>query len=327
MKNALDLLMDVVEDTECLSPEKHILFLNGQETETLSPYQIDIVQPFKPLASNEPVNYAENLYDVVLILGSKHVKETRFYIARALSVLKTNGILLIAADNKENGKRLDKWCQESGINAEIFSGHKAKCALASKTNTLNEAVWQAWEAEGKIQKNKGGFYSCPGLFSWDRIDAASRLLIDTIDMPLTGHGADFGCGSGYLGKSILEKHKGIKSLDGYDADLRALEACQQNLAEANIPINTFWEDLGLPQTLCKKYDFIVMNPPFHEGRQDTPALGLSFIQNAANALKRKGVLWMVANHHLPYEQTLSHCFFKVEKCTEENGFKVFRAEK
>ena len=70
-----------------------------------------------------------------------------------------------------------------------------------------------------------------------------------------------------------------------------------------------------------------MNPPFHEGRKDKPDLGIAFIKNASKSLRKKGVLWMVANKHLPYEQTLNSEFFKIEKIVEKDGFKIFRAEK
>jgi 16S rRNA (guanine1207-N2)-methyltransferase len=74
-------------------------------------------------------------------------------------------------------------------------------------------------------------------------------------------------------------------------------------------------------------DCIVMNPPFHDGRVGDPKIGQSFIENAAQNLKRKGVLYMVANRHLPYERTLSKYFEDVEMLAEQDGFKVIKAQK
>ena len=55
-------------------------------------------------------------------------------------------------------------------------------------------------------------------------------------------------------------------------------------------------------------DAVVMNPPFHEGRKADPELGQAFIEAAAGMLGAKGKLYMVANRHLPYEETLERLF-------------------
>jgi len=74
-------------------------------------------------------------------------------------------------------------------------------------------------------------------------------------------------------------------------------------------------------------DFIVMNPPFHEGKKTDFSIGLGFIKSSAAALSPRGVLYVVANAHLPYEDLLQAEFKTVEKLHEGGGFKVFTAHK
>ena len=51
-----------------------------------------------------------------------------------------------------------------------------------------------------------GFWSQPGVFSWDRIDPGSALLL--VHLPaLSGRGADLGCGIGVLARSVLASPK------------------------------------------------------------------------------------------------------------------------
>ena len=45
-------------------------------------------------------------------------------------------------------------------------------------------------------------------------------------------------------------------------------------------------------------DFVVMNPPFHDGGAEDKALGVAFIEAAARMLARRGACWLVANRHL-----------------------------
>ena len=69
-------------------------------------------------------------------------------------------------------------------------------------------------------------------------------------------------------------------------------------------IGFFWHDLAA-ETVTRRYDAVVMNPPFHRGRAADPALGQAMIGKAAAALTPGGRLLMVANRQLPYEAILA----------------------
>ena len=73
------------------------------------------------------------------------------------------------------------------------------------------------------------------------------------------------------------------------------------------------------------YDVVLSNPPFHIDRADRHDLGKAFILSAARGLKPNGQLWMVANRHLPYEETLNGAFKNVTVVAENGYYKVFRA--
>ena len=328
MNNVYQLLYEVIAAQENITAESDVLFLNSAGDMADKSENTTYYQPFKPLSQSDVLPNILPEYDHVIICGTKHVKETQYYLSVGLQDLKNKGHIVIAADNKENGKRLEKWLQDIGINSIKFSAHKAQCLVGQKPQDLNTELLQEWSDAGRIQKNSAGFYAQPGLFSWEKSDAASKLLIEAIPLSLKGNVADFGCGYGFISASVVQKHDKIKSIHGYDADARALDCFQRNLKEAAFEdVETFWCDLGQPYKTKQLYDVILMNPPFHEGRKDKPDLGIAFIKNASKSLRKKGVLWMVANKHLPYEQTLNSEFFKIEKIVEKDGFKIFRAEK
>ena len=332
MENAYKLLMNTLDDLQLLDESKHTLLINynGGLDYFTDQQNLTTYQPFKPLAKGDPEpleNIPSSSVDLALITGTKHVKETQYYIAMAWESLRPDGSLLISADNKENGKRLEKWLRELTEEVQSFSGHKSRCALIQKTSQASNSVTDQWKEDGKIQKNPQGFFSQPGLFSWDRIDRASELLIQIMDEPVHGRVADFGCGYGYLSAIIQEKNPDISSLSGYDADMRAINCYEQNLSDFSKTLSTHWYDLSNYTDAQPNYDFILMNPPFHEGRKESIFLGETFIKNAASALKNKGTLWIVANRHLPYERTLESCFKNIEKKGEQNGFKVYKAIK
>ena len=105
-------------------------------------------------------------------------------------------------------------------------------------------------------------------------------------------------------------------------------------ASVILPLKCWRVVRGSAHLICTKgldkpqhYDFIVSNPPFHQGRADQPEIGCAFIVAAAAALRPAGCLWLVANRHLPYEQVLRENFRKVRTVAEEQGFKVIEAIK
>lgn len=70
-----------------------------------------------------------------------------------------------------------------------------------------------------------------------------------------------------------------------------------------------------------------MNPPFHEGGSEDRRLGQAFVRQAAGMLRTGGVLWLVANRHLPYEAELSAAFKRFSPVADTGGYKVIEAVK
>ncbi len=201
-------------------------------------------------------------------------------------------------------------------------------ADAAKLDSERIRQWALLDAPRPIAD--GRFLSRPGLFAWDRIDAASALLASCLPTDLAGKGADLGAGFGYLSAEVLARCPGVIAMDLYEAEARALDLARLNLAAPGEPAPSarlafHWHDVTAG--LADRYDFIVSNPPFHQGRADQPELGRAFIAAAAAALKPRGRLWLVANRHLPYEAELAQGFTSVRTVREQDGFKVIEAIK
>jgi 16S rRNA (guanine1207-N2)-methyltransferase len=90
-------------------------------------------------------------------------------------------------------------------------------------------------------------------------------------------------------------------------------------------VRYLWEDLTKPVAGLSGLDWIVMNPPFHEGKKTDSGIGADFINTAAVALRSGGTLYMVANANLPYEESIRKNFSDSKKILEGEGFKVLSA--
>ena len=121
---------------------------------------------------------------------------------------------------------------------------------------------------------------------------------------------------------------GAEGVDLYEADRASLDAATANMA-ALAPDRTsesHWIDLA-SEPVARRYDAIVMNPPFHTGRAAEPALGEAMLRAAAAALRPGGRLFLVANRGLPYEAVLRGSFSSMGEMVRGSTFKVLWASR
>lgn len=264
---------------------------------------------------------ADGSVDAAMIYAPPGVIERRYALAQALRALKPGGRLDVMGLKDKGGSRLKKELQAFGlaVNESAKAHHRRCVVIRPETVTgLDEAI-----AAGAPRRVDGlDAWSQPGVFAWDRIDTGSLLLAEHLPA-LKGAGADLGCGYGALATVVL-RSPAVTALKLVDLDRRAVEAARRNVEDARASFD--WADV---RTLDANgdLDFVVMNPPFHDGGAEDRALGQGFIRQAAAMLKRGGVLWMVANRHLPYESELKAVFKRVTPLQEGSGYKLFEAVK
>jgi 16S rRNA (guanine1207-N2)-methyltransferase len=294
-------------------------------------------QSFKPFAdalARSGLTLGEAATDahfkLVLVLPPRQREEARALFARAVLHAEGGGVVLACVPNAEGAKSAQADLQALLGSVSHLSKHKCRVFWGvSLASSIDRALLNAWLVLDRPHPNTAGYFSRPGLFAWDRVDTASALLAAHLPEDLHGHVADFGAGYGFLATQIIAKCPHITALDLYEAEARALEPARLNMERAlhesgrELAFAVHWHDIacGVEQ----RYDAIVSNPPFHQGRADLPDLGRAFIARAANALKPQGSLWIVANRHLPYESTLATHFQHVRTVAMQDGFKVIAA--
>ncbi|MEM6810842.1 MAG: methyltransferase [Pseudomonadota bacterium] len=264
-------------------------------------------------------------YELVVCSILKSKELSLFHMAQSIMAAKDNAMFVVIGANDQNGKRLSQWIDEFHIDHQSYSKQKHRIVWGRVSESSKNKALEYIQDFGEQDHDFGvaRLRTKPGIFGWKKIDKGSKLLLETLPK-LSGKGADFGCGYGYLSHQIL-KSKPEQSLDLYEADYYALECAKQNVSFAKTT-QFFWQDLTR-DTPVKQYDFIVMNPPFHEGKKSNSDIGKEFIKMAASCLHKRESLYMVANIFLAYERILEEHFYKVEKVDERDGFKVFHAQK
>ncbi|MBN9669542.1 class I SAM-dependent methyltransferase [Roseibium aggregatum] len=323
-----------------ISDDARILFLRaraGRELNAFKAHDLLCEQSFAPDRDAlqkaglkvEPETAAEG-FDAVLMLPGRQRQEARAQLARGVAKARPGGVVIACAPNAEGAKTLESDLADLLGGAQKLSKHKCRVVWETlRPESVNKELLAEWLALDAVRPILDGAYlSRPGIFAWDRIDPASRLLAGLLPDSLKGRGADLGAGFGYLSRAVLEKAPKVAALDLYEAEKRALDLAERNLEafRGKKTLNGIWSDVT--KGIEGPYDFIVSNPPFHQaGKADRADVGQGFIRAAAGGLRPGGEFYMVANRHLPYEQTLTQVFAKVDQLADEGGYKVIRAVK
>ena len=272
--------------------------------------------------STDLADLADGALDEIVIQAPAGVAERRYVLAQALRALKVEGRLTALAPKDRGGLRMNKELTAFGCAiGESAKRHQRICVtLKPETVTgLDAAI-----AEGAPRRLDGdGLWTQPGVFSWDRLDPGSALLLKVLP-PMSGAGVDLGCGIGILAHAVLTSPK-VTKLTLVDLDRRAVEAAKRNVNDPRVEV--LWADARRGADLLSGLDFVVTNPPFHEAGGEDKGLGQAFIKSAAAMLRKSGVLWIVANRHLPYEAVLNEHFKTVRPVADAGGFKVYEARK
>ncbi len=265
------------------------------------------------------------LFDVVLVRLGRQREQNLAAVAVAEEHRDPHGAVIVAGENALGAASYAKRVAHAGS----LSKHHARVFwFDSRTRPASELL-DAWRRAGALQTPAGGdFVAAPGVFAWDHIDPGSRLLVQCLPAKITGDVADLGAGWGFLSRACIGRAADLRRLDLYDADFHALAAARVNLGDRGGPtaLAYHWHDVtsGLG---AARYDMIVSNPPFHDQRRADPAIGISFIRSAAQALRPGGRLWLVANRHLPYEPALAATFTATTRHAEDSRFKILEAKR
>lgn len=167
------------------------------------------------------------------------------------------------------------------------------------------------------------FTSDLGVFSKDRVDFASRFLIETYFEVGKKNKTilDVGCGYGLIGitLSIIMD----SNVDMIDINKRAVHLSNINIKNINANASAFVSDIY--ESVDKKYDVIITNPPIRAGK----VVYMNIIENAAKYLNSDGELWFVMNKDHGAKSTIEKIknVYDVNVLKKEKGFFVILCKK
>jgi 16S rRNA (guanine1207-N2)-methyltransferase len=144
------------------------------------------------------------------------------------------------------------------------------------------------ELEIEIRGLSLRLHSDRGVFSRDKIDTGSKLLVRAMDLPTHGNALDLGCGYGFIGIVAAILSPGLH-VDLVDVNLRACELARRNCTRHNLTNTDVIEGDARQALGDRTYDLILCNPPYHIGKAGVYEL----LEDASHRLNPNGSMWMV----------------------------------
>lgn len=178
------------------------------------------------------------------------------------------------------------------------------------------------EIEYKILDNSFVFYSDLGVFSKNKVDFGSDLLIKTY---LKLHNEklkilDLGSGYGVIGIT-LSMLTGSQ-VDLVDINKRSVHLTKMNIKKHKCNADAFYSDAY--SNITKKYNIIITNPPIRVGKEKL----LEILVNAKKYLLKDGELWFVIRKDqgaLTIKKILENDY-KIEIKEKNKGYLIFCAK-
>jgi len=174
--------------------------------------------------------------------------------------------------------------------------------------------------EKEILGNKIRLYTASGLFSKERLDKGSLLLIENAQ--IKGKDVlDLGCGYGVVGISIAKRYGSAVTFS--DINSRAVEFTIKNCKLNSIKEYSAVQSDGF-EDISRKFDHILLNPPQTAGKD----VCLRLIEESLEHLNHGGDLQIVARHNKGGKTLSEHMrtvFGNLSVSAKSGGFWVYRA--
>jgi 16S rRNA (guanine1207-N2)-methyltransferase len=160
------------------------------------------------------------------------------------------------------------------------------------------------------------FKTSSGVFSKEKVDTGTKILIEAVTVNPGEVVLDVGCGYGAIGMSLSFFCDSVVLVD---INERACILTRENILLNRIP--NAYVVCGSPSCVGKSIDVVVMNPPIRAGKKAV----FQLIAESKKCLKKEGRLYVVARTRQGAKSIYSYIsglFAEVEYVSLKAGYRV-----
>ncbi|CAL4322475.1 16S rRNA (guanine(1207)-N(2))-methyltransferase RsmC [Buchnera aphidicola] len=278
----------------------------------------NIYVTYKLLANKSSIENSE----ILIFYWKKNVLENIFQLVNLISLFPIRSNIYIIGKNKSGIKssigKLKKWiiCEKIDFlrKCSLIHGTIQKKIIFLKEEFIKVFFWENLN-----------IYFFPGVFSYNKIDEGSKLLLSTFTKKIEGEVLDIGCGNGILSAYLLSKKINKIKITLSDIHLAAIESSKLTFKKNKLKGNILSSDVY--SNIKKKFNLIISNIPIHQDLNIELKTGISIIKKSINYLKDKGELRIVINSFINISKIFKKNFKNYRILKKTKKFIVFQGFK
>lgn len=212
-------------------------------------------------------------------------------------------------NNKQNKKHSEHSKQHSHYYSETQQG-----------------VFEAKEIKTRLLGNELVFKTAAGVFSKDRVDKGTEILIENCVIKKDWKVLDLGSGIGIVGIAVAKKY-------GCEVVMVEINKRAHMLSKENVILNGLKEKIKAYQGDSFSalaggavFDTVLLNPPQSAGRD----ICLKMIDGSFSHLSKNGTLQIVARHNkggATLSKYMETVFGNVKEIAKKSGYRVYLSQK
>ena len=174
----------------------------------------------------------------------------------------------------------------------------------------------------ELRGERFAFLTDAGVFSPDRIDRGTTLLIQHMELPERGRILDWGAGYGPIGL-VAARLRPKCHVVLAEINERAVELLRDNVKLNRVSNTYVLAGDAFDYMPDLTFDVILTNPPLRAGKQTVFRL----IEECARSLRPGGSFWLVGQRKqgvLSIARKMAECFAQVETVAKKAGYRVLR---
>lgn len=271
-------------------------------------------------------------FDVLLIGMPSSMNLLEFQLTRVRAYLQSKCAIFAVAMYKDANNELYNILQQTlgpTSGPAIPSRKKARLFQIELDADTRRLMKDIPLRSYKIANIDSEILSAPGVFSSDRLDEGTRLLMEYIPENKRAISiVDYGCGSGVLGLVALSQCPKA-SLVMIDESRLALYSAQETFKKNNIDTKnvTFRLANGFIGTAPDSFDLVLSHPDLTVEGSYFSLLAQQFIAQSHVVLRPGGRLLFVTSKEYPVASIVEEVFGTVELLDEESNYRVYSAIK
>ena len=264
-------------------------------------------------------------HDLVIISFPKSKAELNYTLAMINPYLCDDALILIVGEKKGGIQSTQKLTQNFLVHCVKVDAARHCLLFAGQFNNQRTAfIIDDWFKHYQITVNNIDLTiaSLPGVFSQQKLDLGTALLLENLPKNIHGNVLDFGCGAGVISCYIGKKYPNI-ALSLLDVSALAITSAKKTL-QINALSGTVFASNSLSEVKTS-YQHVVSNPPFHQGIKTNYQATEDFLKNIKTYMQHQSTITIVANSFLRYSPIMTDNIGKTKTITKRQGFTIYQS--